>query len=597
MAKARAALNSKQAPAPPPTPLPTRVSGPLRTRRRAKVMTLLLSLAFVGVGVRAAGLAVDDHEQLAARSRRQNQTQLRLSATRGPIFDRNGAALAIHSEVHRIQLNPRKIRKSNVTQAVKQALTPILKSERLLRRLDHHLSLDKAYRVLQHDLSKEERVAVEALKFPGLSITKAATRVYPRGRLASHVVGRVNRALEGTLGVEQSLEDRLRGHETASPALRARAHARSAKVKGLLVDGGLDPLLSRGHAVTLTIDSVIQDIAEQALTSLVERWHPVGASVIVLDPFTGEIMALANQPTFDPNHGAAHAQDVRNLAIQSAYEPGSTMKTFTVAAALEEGTVTPQSVFHCENGRWQYTRSAQLTDTHASGNLTVAQILAMSSNIGTTKIYETLGKERLHGWLKRFHFGQTPEIELPAPAAGLLADWRKWSDIQGANVSFGQGIAATPLQVASAFAVIANGGEYVAPSIIRSVTSADGTQTERRKVKRERVLSKKTAATMMRLLSGVVQERHGTGKNARVPGYRVAGKTSTAQKAGPSGYFEDQYYASFVGTLPAEKPRAVILVSVDNPEGGHYGNEVAAPTFALVASALMAHWDVDFGRR
>lgn len=595
MAQTRPSLNEKKTPV-QSTPVPDRVSGPRRTRRRAKVMTILLSLGFVGVGVRGATLAVDRHEQLAARAHRQNQTQLRLSASRGAIFDRNGAALAVHNEVQRLQLNPRKIRKNNQTRAVINALNPILKTPRLKKRLAHHLSLDKAYRVLEHDLNKEQRKAVAALKFDGVQITKAATRVYPRGRLASHVVGRVNRALEGTLGVEQIFDDRLRGHETAGPALRARASARSGQVKGLLVDGGLDPLLSRGHSVTLTIDSVIQDIAEQALTDLVKRWHPVGASVIVLDPRNGEIMALANQPTFDPNHGAARAQDVRNLAIQSAYEPGSTMKTFTIAAALEEGTVTPETVFHCENGRWQYTRSAVLSDTHASGNLTVAQILAMSSNIGTTKIYETLGKKRMHAWLERFHFGRAPTIELPAPAAGLLAPPGQWSDIQGANISFGQGMAATPLQVAAAYGVIANGGEYISPSVIKSVISADGTQAERKKPIKERVLSKETAQTMLRLLSSVVQERIGTGKNARVPGYVVAGKTSTAQKAGPSGYYEDQYYASFVGTLPADNPRAVILVSVDNPEGGHYGNEVAAPTFARVASALMAHWDVDFGR-
>ncbi len=454
----------------------------------------------------------------------------------------------------------------------------------------HALAWNKAYRSLRLHVTTEQAEALMALKLPGITLEQEPQRVYPRGLLGAHVLGNVNGEGKGHLGIELGMDEQLRGKETTSPAYYA-AH-RGVGMK-LLVDGHPDPGVSRGHTVVLTIDSAIQAMAEEEINALVERWHPVGASIIVLDPRTGEILAMTNRPTFDPNHPVQELAHTFNLAVQSAYEPGSTMKAITVAAALETGSVRRDQSFFCEEGRWQYTPQHAIRDTKRSQWLTVTEILATSSNICTTKIYETLGKESLSRWVRRFHFGERPRIQLPAANPGLLADWQDWSDIQGANISFGQGMSASPLQVAAAFAALSNEGRFVAPTIVSQVLADDGEVVWTHEPKPERVVRVDTARTVMEMLQSVVHTHLGTGKNAAIDGYRVAGKTSTAQKANPQGgYYEDQYYASFVGAVPAQDPRVVILVSVDNPEGGHYGNEVAAPTFATLGARVLKHLGV-----
>jgi cell division protein FtsI (penicillin-binding protein 3) len=418
-------------------------------------------------------------------------------------------------------------------------------------------------------------------------------RVYPRGSLVAHVLGRVNAQGQGNLGVELGLNDELAGRAASSPAYYAAFGGVGHK---LLVDGHPDHGVSRGHTVVLTIDSAIQAMAEEEIDTLVREWHPVGASIIVLDPKTGEVLALTNRPTFDPNHPVASAAQTVNLAVQHAYEPGSTLKAITVAAALEQGTIRPDQTFFCEEGRWQYTPKHAIRDTKRKGWLDVTEILAVSSNICTTKIYETLGKESLYRWIRRFHFGERLDVQMPGATAGLVADWRKWSDIQAANVSFGQGMSASPLQVAAAFSALANGGLYITPTVVSQVLDADGEPLwdwQRDGAKPERIVRKATADTVLEMLTAVVHSKDGTGRYANIEGYTVAGKTSTAQKANPAGgYFEDQYYASFVGAVPADDPQLVILVSVDNPEGGHYGNEVAAPAFSRLGGRVLAYLGV-----
>jgi len=320
----------------------------------------------------------------------------------------------------------------------------------------------------------------------------------------------------------------------------------------------------------------------------------VSASVVVMDPRNGEVLAMTSRPTFDPNHPIEQLPQTVNQAVQADFEPGSTMKAITVAAALEQGTIRKDQSFFCENGRWQYTDEHAIKDTHRSEWLSVTEILAESSNICTTKIYETLRKENMYKWARRFHFGRRPAIELPGATRGVLHHWDTWSDIQGANVSFGQGMTASPLQVAAAFAVLANGGVYNPPTIVRQVFDADANPVPLDRPEPERVVRISTAKTVMEMLQSVVHTRRGTGRNAVIEGYRVAGKTSTAQKAAQGGgYAEHDYFASFVGAVPATDPRVVILVSVDSPQGGHYGNEVAAPTFSRLGTRVMAHLGVE----
>lgn len=572
--------------------LPEMASDLRSVRRRAAIVGGIVIAGLFGMGYRAWGISVDQHADYAAQGNRQQLRTYTLEASRGNVVDRNHISMAVNDRLERIVLNPRVIRSHDPQGRVRAFLVEMFGPERAAY-IDGELGRDKAYRKLRLPLDDDMVAKVRAAKLPGVRLEADPHRVYPRGSLAAHVLGRVNAQGQGNLGVELGMNETLAGREASSPAYYA---AHGGKGTKLLVDGHPDHGVSRGQTVVLTLDSAIQAMAEEEIDTLVRNWHPVGASVIVLDPKTGEILAMANRPTFDPNHPVSATSQTVNLAVQQAYEPGSTLKAITVAAALEQGTIRPDQTFFCEEGRWQYTPRHAIRDTKRKGWLDVTEILAVSSNICTTKIYETLGKESLYRWIRRFHFGERPEIQLPAVTPGVVADWHEWSDIQAANVSFGQGMSASPVQVAAAFSALANEGVYRTPTIVSQVLDADGEliwDRERDGEDGERIVRKATAQTVVDMLTAVVETRDGTGKNARIEGYTVAGKTSTAQKANPKGgYFEDQYYASFVGAVPAEDPKLVILVSVDNPEGGHYGNQVAAPTFARLGERVLAYMGV-----
>lgn len=570
--------------------IPEMASDLRSVRRRSAIVGGLIIAGLLGMGTRAWSIGVEQHAEYAARGNRQQLRDYTLEASRGNIVDRNHISLAINDRLERIVINPRVIRGNGASERVTEFLLSMFGPDQAEYIVDE-LSRDKAYRKLRLNLDEDQVAAIRAANLPGVRLEEEPVRVYPRGSLGAHVLGRVNAQGRGNLGLELGLDDDLAGRAASSPAYYAAFGGQGTK---LLVDGHPDHSVSRGHTVVLTIDSAIQAMAEEEIDALVRDWHPVGASILVLEPKTGKLLALVNRPTFDPNHPVASASQTVNLAVQHAYEPGSTLKAITVAAALEQGTIRPDQTFFCEEGRWQYTPRHAIRDTKRSGWLDVTEILAVSSNICTTKIYETLGKESLYRWIQRFHFGEKPDIQLPAVSAGLLADWQKWSDIQAANVSFGQGMSASPLQVAAAFAALANGGVYHSPSLVDAVLDAEGQPIWTHEPgEGERIVRKATADTVMEMLTAVVHTKQGTGKNADIPGYRIAGKTSTAQKANPQGgYFEDQYYASFVGAVPAHDPAIVILVSVDNPEGGHFGNDVAAPAFSRLGARVLAYLGV-----
>jgi cell division protein FtsI (penicillin-binding protein 3) len=570
--------------------LPKMASDLRAVRRRSAVVGGLIVAGLLGMGARAWTIGVERHAEYATQGNRQQLRDYTLEASRGNVVDRNHISMAVNDRLERIVINPRWIRANDATDRVAEFLLSMFGPEHA-EYITEELSRDKAYRKLRLTLNEDQVASIREAQLPGVRLEEEPVRVYPRGSLAAHVLGRVNAQGRGNLGIELGLDDELAGRAASSPAYYAAYGGEGTK---LLVDGHPDHSVSRGHTVVLTIDSAIQAMAEEEIDTLVREWHPVGASILVLEPKTGKLLALVNRPTFDPNHPVASASQTVNLAVQHAYEPGSTLKAITVAAALEQGTIRPDQTFFCEEGRWQYTPRHAIRDTKRSGWLDVTEILAVSSNICTTKIYETLGKEALYRWIQRFHFGEKPDIQLPAVSAGLLADWHKWSDIQAANVSFGQGMSASPLQVTAAFAALANGGVYHTPTLVEQVLDAEGKPVWTHEPgEGERIVRKATADTVMEMLTAVVHTKQGTGKNALIEGYRVAGKTSTAQKANPlGGYFEDQYYASFVGAVPANDPAIVILVSVDNPEGGHFGNDVAAPAFARLGARVLAYLGV-----
>jgi cell division protein FtsI (penicillin-binding protein 3) len=554
-------------------------------RRRAAIVGSALALGVMGLVWRAYSIGVRNHDHYAELGNRQQLRTYKVEATRGDVVDRGYIALAVTDRMHKVVVNPRLISAQGRVDDVVTALLGLFPDEDAAY-LREEIGRDKAYRQLRMSLDDAQAERLRALELPGVSLEPEPHRVYPRRSLAAHVVGRVGAQGKGNLGIEYGMEAVLRGRDAMSPAYFARG-------KKLLVEGFPDTDVSRGNTVVLTIDSAIQNMAEETLDELVATWTPASASVVVLDPSSGEILAMASRPTFDPNRPVDTLAQTVNHAVQSDFEPGSTMKAITVAAALETGAIRKEESFFCEKGKWKYTEDHSISDTKSSEWLSVSEILAVSSNICTTKIYERLDKQRLYEWVQRFHFGERPPVELSGATAGVLAPWQKWSDIQGANVSFGQGMTASPLQVAAAFAVLAGGGAYRAPTVVRKVLSPDGEEVPIDRAPKEQIIRAATARTVLEMLENVVHSDKGTGKNALIPGYRVAGKTSTAQKASKQGgYAEDEYFASFVGAVPAKDPRVVILVSVDDPQGGHYGNEVAAPTFAVLGARVMEHLGV-----
>ena len=565
--------------------LPRPMASDLRAvNRRASVVGLAIVAALFGVGMKAGRIAIDQHEAYAEQGNRQQLRSYKLPASRGEIVDRDFMTLAVNDRVHKVVLNPRFIRAQGQEDAVVTALLQLSPDEDPAYLADE-LTKDKAYRQLRMTLSDAQATTLEQLGLPGVSLEPASARIYPRGLLASHVLGRLNNHSGGTAGIELGMDEQLRGRDALSPAYFAAG-------KKLLVDGVPDSGVARGDTVMLTIDSAIQAMVEEEINTLVRQWNPVGTSIIVLDPRNGEVLALANRPTYDPNHPVDRADQTNNLAIQSAYEPGSTLKAITVAAALEQGVIREHETLYCEKGRWQYTPRNVIHDAHAAEWLTISEVLAASSNICVTKIADRLGKQTLHRFVEKFHFGERPQIELPGATAGLLAPAAKWSDIQAANIAFGQGMSASPMQVTAAFAAIANEGIYHPPTVVKQVIDASGEIGPRRRPEGERLVRAGTARTVLRMLEDVVHTKLGTGKNALVDGYRVAGKTSTAQKSGKNGYDDKLWYASFLGAVPARAPQIVIMVSVDSPEGAHYGNDVAAPSFSRLAGQIMAHLGV-----
>lgn len=548
--------------------------GPWRIRLVLGVFTLA---AIVLVG-RAVDLQILRGEELALVAERQATTSSRIHAKRGVIADRHGSRLAITVDVDSVFAEPRRVEEPK--KAARQ-LAPILKTNR--RRLEKKLSSRRAFAYLRRRVDASLADRVEALKIRGIGTHTEPKRFYANVGLAAHVLGFVNLEGKGKAGVERHLDDELRGRSHVMPAMR------DALGNLVFSEGFTPPGELEGKDIVLTIDRQIQHAAETALARMAEKFDPKGASAIVMHPASGEILAMASWPSFNPNNlsGSTSKHHI-NRAISAVYEPGSTLKLVTISAALEDGVVRPDSIIDCEDGRWKVGGRTIRDDVHRYGELTVTEVLKVSSNICSAKIGFALGRERLEDWLYTFGMGKKTGVELPGELRGLIRPSKTWRDIALANISFGQGIAVTPLQIVQAASTIANDGVLVAPRIVRSVGDKKKASPEAR-----RVLSAKTAQTVRRMMVEVTKDG-GTAKKARVPGFEVAGKTGTAQKIDPvtKGYSHELFIASFVGLVPAEDPEVAILVLVDEPKGSIYGGVVAAPAFSEIASAALAAREV-----
>ena len=571
-------------------------------------MGMLCGAMAVGLGgfVNSAyRVQVEDHKSWEETAENQRQRRLHIEPKRGGIYDRNGAALAASVEVPSISGDVvemiRGIDSQNDQNKALVEFAQILGKALNTDPSEIHQKLASRRRFvwLKRRVTAEEAQAVRDLGDPkkapngkvvrGLAVEGEGRRYYPGRELAGPVLGFVAPDGFGKDGLELSLDDELRGHVEEVRGLRDRS--------GRLIfsEGTNDEAAMAGHDITLAIDQAIQRVAEKELDTAYRTYETKGASLVVMDPNTGDILALASVPGYNPNdYGEADPDSRRDRAVTDRFEPGSVMKVFTIASALAAGTTKPTETIFCEHGTYALG-NVTIHDTHENDWLSVTQILAKSSNIGALKIGLGLGEPGLYGAYRKFGFGEPTGLPIPGEASGVLRPkGRPWFEVETANASFGQGISVTSVQLATAMSAIANGGKVMEPILVRRIADAKGNVIKEwpARIRREAVPAG-VAKTVTEMLTAVVEEG-GTGTEAAMQGFRVAGKTATAQKVDPATgkYSEDHYTASFVGFVPAEKPRLVVAVVLDDPMIGHYGGDLAGPVFRRVAEASLRYLGV-----
>ncbi len=546
-------------------------------RFRITLLLCLFSCLFLVIWGRAYQLQVLRSQWLAAMAERQSQRMVQLVPKRGIVYDRKKEELAISMEVDSVFAQPPKV--EDVRQ-VAQKIGPILgkNSSVLLGKLKG----EEHFVWLQRGITPEQRKAIEKYGFEGVDFLKETKRFYPQGELGVHVIGFAGLDAKGLEGVELGYDEFIRGEPgyilTSKDAL-GRAISPQSPALGQSMDG---------CEVILTIDKNIQYLVEKELKKAVQACSAKGGMAVVMNPKTGEILAMAVEPTFDPNHASEAPAWVRkNRAITDSFEPGSTFKVFLLAAALEEQAASPKEMFFCENGSY-VVGGRTIHDVHKYGWLSLADLIKVSSNIGASKVGRKLGKTKLHRYLKNFGFGSKSGVDLPGEVAGLLAAPRYWSEVGLANISFGQGVSTTALQLTAAFSAVANGGVLMRPYAVRAVLDPGGNVIKESSPKVvRRVISPETSAAVIQILKTVMDEG-GTGKAARLTGYESAGKTGTAQKALANGRgYSDKILASFFGFAPVDNPQVVITVMIDEPQGNRYGGVVAAPAFKAIAEQVL----------
>jgi cell division protein FtsI (penicillin-binding protein 3) len=576
---------------------------PRRARWIKVRMGFLCGLLAVGLGLIVASaysIQIEDGPEWREMAERQRQRRLHLVPKRGSIYDRNGTPLAVSVEVPSISMDAVELLRGaddrRMEAIAKDAAARVAKALDLPSdEVERRIIQKKRFTWLKRRVSEKEALQVRELSDPdnaspirGLNVEGEGHRFYPNRELAGPILGFVSPDGEGKDGLEIELDDELRGHAEEVRGLRDRSG------RLLFSDPVKDEQALAGHNVYLTIDQGIQYTAEQELDAAVRTHEAKSGTAIVLDPNTGEILALANSPGYNPNdYGSSEVESRRDRAITDRFEPGSTMKVFTLASALAARTLSPTQTLYCEQGRMPLD-NVVIHDTHPAGTLTVTQVLALSSNIGASKIALSLGGEQLYESLRRFGFGEETGIPLPGEASGILRSRaRPWVPVETAEAAFGQGIGITAIQLAMAVAAIANGGRLLEPLLIKRVT--DGTGAVVREsvphVKRE-VVSAQVAHTMAEMMVAVT-EGDGTGVEAAIPGFRVAGKTGTAQKAdAATGRYDRIGASSFIGFVPAERPRLVAVVVLDEPDLVRAGGFVAAPAFRRIMEMSLRYLGV-----
>jgi cell division protein FtsI (penicillin-binding protein 3) len=536
-------------------------------------------VAFLAISGRLVVLQVFDAGSLDQAAARQRLTVIDLPATRGRIFDRNLDDLALSVPARAVWADPRLVR-DKPRSAARLAKALGVKKATLAQRL----ASKGRFVYLARRIPKIRGDVVQRLNLPGIFVVADVARRYPSGTVAAQVLGFVDIEGHGQAGIEQHYDGLLRGHPgkvqlERDPQGRPIPQGRRS----------LEPA-EPGTDLVLTIDQHLQYVTEQALYRAVRQHKAKAGSVVVMSPRSGEVLAMANMPTFDPNRIAASKPEARkNRAIADVFEPGSTNKTITAAAALQHGVVTPKTeTIVPDNIPLCPEKTFRDSHSHAPELMTFADIVARSSNVGTIMAARDLGRDRLHKAEVDFGYGRRSGVDLPGEAPGILRPAQSWYCTDLGTNAIGQGVAVTVLQMASVYATVANQGVLQAPTLLRGTVDARGRVAKADRRPGRRVLSVRTAKAMSRILEGVVREG-GTGTQAAMEEWRVAGKTGTARKPDTrrGGYRPGAYVGSFIGFAPAEKPAVVVAVAIDEPTRGYYGGSVAAPVFREVTAAAL----------
>jgi cell division protein FtsI (penicillin-binding protein 3) len=550
-------------------------------RLRVFVLAGILALGFTGIVGRLGWLQIIRHGDLAALAERQYSRTVVLQAQRGPIVDRMGAPLATSSPAESLFAQPRSV---GDPVRVASRLAPLLATREI--ELHSLLTSSRPFVWIHRRLPPATAAAVKALREPGLGFLPEPLRLYPNRELAAHVVG--FEGVDGGLeGIERALDETLTG--TPGKAVVGRdALGREVVSEAVLQRP------APGHGVMLTIDRTIQYLAEREIDAAWRRTQAKGAMAVVLDPRNGDVLAMAVRPTFNPNAflDVPSREHWRNRVVTDPFEPGSTFKVIMAAAALEEGVVKPEDRIWAENGSITIAKTT-IHDWKKYGWLTFSEVLQNSSNVGSIKVGLALGRDRYYRYMTAFGFGAPTGVGLAGESRGQLRDLPRWSALSLPTMSIGQEVSVTALQMVAAFGAIANGGTLMQPRLVRSVFDADGKEIRRFEPRSVRqVVSAETARTLTRMMTQVVAA--GTGHNAAIPGYEVAGKTGTAQKLDPvtRRYSRNPGVLSFVGFVPAEEPKLVMLVMLDEPKNEKWGSEAAAPIFAAIGGGVLRYLDV-----
>src|SRR5437867_4327121 len=561
------------------------------SRTRCALVCLGFVLLFSAFSFRLIYLQMIKHDQYAGLAAEKHVYKQPIFAERGTILDANNEVLAHNVPVETVVADATHLTDTDAT-------VDFVSNELKLPReeVSEKLHGDRRYIVLKREVPKaisdSLRQKLRAQNLRGIYFERDATRIYPNGLMLCHVIGFTDFEHHGIQGVEGSLDEYLRGQD----GYRYIEH--NSAGQEIVLYRGQERAPRNGYQVHLTVDLNLQNIVENEIDSAMREYTPRKATIILMRPQTGEILAMANRPNFDLNLRAdAKPEQMKNRAIIDMMEPGSTFKIVTAAAALNERTVRPDSMIFCENGVWNFGGSA-LHDHRPFGELSVQDILVKSSNIGAAKLALSVGEQRFYEYIRRFGFGERTGIELPGEISGLIRPPQAWSKISITRIPMGHEVGVTPLQMTMAMAVIANGGKLVTPRIIKSINTPDGkTVSSLSPVMLRQVISPETAREIGDALRGVVSDR-GTAAAAAVPGFTIAGKTGTAQKVDPKGgYDQGKYVVSFAGYLPADHPEFVGLVVLDDAHTSkpelNYGGLVAGPIFSRLAEKAARYLDLE----